>query len=117
MANIERIESRQRLSKATKTGGLVFLSGDVASDPSGDIQDQTRQVLKIIEDRLARCGSSKAHILYSQVWLSDISNFDKMNEVWDAWVPAGHSPARATVEAKLARPEYLIEVMAIATTI
>jgi enamine deaminase RidA (YjgF/YER057c/UK114 family) len=94
--------------------GTVYLAGQVADDPSEDTGGQTRQVLAAIDRLLAECGSDKTRILSAQIFLADIADFATMNAVWDAWVPAGHTPARATVESRLASPKYRVEVKVIA---
>ena len=102
------------MSKAVRYGDMVFLSGQVPDDSSADVAGQTRQVLAKIEAVLAEAGTDKSKILSAQIWLADIGTFEQMNAVWDAWVPAGHTPARATVEAKLAAPAYKVEIASIA---
>ena len=86
-------------------------SGQVASDPTADVKGQTEQILKQIDDLLEDGGATKKSILTATIYLADISTFAQMNEAWDAWVPEGMPPARATVEAKLAKPEYKVEIM------
>ncbi len=114
MPSIERIGVGPRMSEAVVFGDLVFLSGEVADDPSQDIAGQTRQVLAAIDDTLARAGTDKMKVLKANIWLADMADFAAMNSVWDAWVPQGHAPARATVEARLARPEFKVEIMVVA---
>jgi enamine deaminase RidA (YjgF/YER057c/UK114 family) len=98
------------MSQAVVHGDLVFLAGQVADDPSADVRGQTEQVLRKIDRLLAETGSDKTKILSATVWLADIATFDEMNSVWDPWVAQGHAPARACVEAKLARPQYKVEI-------
>ncbi|MBN9461144.1 MAG: RidA family protein [Burkholderiales bacterium] len=111
---IERLHAGPRMSEAVIHNGIVYLAGQVADDPSADVGAQTRQVLAAIDRLLAEAGSDRTCILQAQVFLADISDFAAMNAVWDAWVPAGHAPARATVEARLASPEYRVEIKVIA---
>lgn len=111
---IERLHAGPRMSEAVIHNGVVYLAGQVADDPSADVGAQTRQVLAAIDRLLAEAGSDRTCILQAQVFLADISDFAAMNAVWDAWVPAGHAPARATVEARLASPEYRVEIKVIA---
>src|SRR5450432_267045 len=85
---------------------LVYLAGQVAEDATADIGAQARSVLKRIDALLAEVGTDKSHILSATIYLADITDFPLMNAVWDAWVPQGHTPARATVEASLANPAY-----------
>lgn len=108
---IQRIDAGQRMSEASIHNGIVYLAGQVAEDASAGIEEQTRQVLAAIDDLLARAGSNKARILRAQIFLADINDFAGMNAAWDAWVPAGHAPARATVEAKLAKPAWKVEIV------
>ncbi len=116
---ITRIDPGKRLSAAVvhadpATGGLVFLSGQVADNGKADVKGQTEEVLRKIDGLLAKAGTSKAKLLSAQIFLSDIRNFAAMNQVWDAWMDAHNPPARATVEARLANPELLVEIMAVA---
>ena len=111
---ITRIESGKRMSQAVAYGNLVCLAGQVAQDPSADVPGQTRQILGEIDRLLAAAGSDKTKILSATIYLADIATFAQMNGEWDVWVPQGHLPARATVEAKLAAPEYKVEIQVIA---
>ena len=108
---IQRIDPGPRLSQAVIHNGIAYLAGVVPDDPSADISSQTRQVLSTIDSLLARAGSDKTKILRAEIFLTSMSDFAAMNEQWIAWVPAGQTPARATVEAKLARPDYKIEIV------
>ena len=109
--SIERMQMGKRMSEVAVFQNTVYLAGQVADDTSQDITGQTRQVLAAIERLLADAGSDKAHILRCQIYLSDIANFDGMNLAWDEWVETGHAPARATVEARLAKPGWLVEMV------
>lgn len=102
------------MSEAVIHNGVVYLAGQVAEDPSADVAAQTSQVLAAIDRLLAEAGSDRTRILQAQVFLADIGDFAAMNAVWDAWVPAGHTPARATVEARLAAPQYRVEIKIVA---
>ena len=93
---------------------VAWLAGQVAADPAADITGQARSVLGQIDTLLAEIGSDKTQILSATIYLPDIKDFAAMNAVWDAWVPQGHTPARATVEAKLASPAYKIEIQIVA---
>ena len=108
---IKRIEAGRRMSQASIHNGIVYLAGQVAEDANADIEGQTRQVLTAIDALLAQAGSDKTRILSCQIYISDMANFPGMNEVWDAWVVPGHTPPRATVEAKLANPACLVEIV------
>jgi enamine deaminase RidA (YjgF/YER057c/UK114 family) len=107
---IDRIETSTRMSKIVKHNGTAYLCGQVGT--AGDsVADQTRQCLEKIESLLKQAGSSPDKILQAIIWLADMKDFAEMNEVWDAWVPAGHAPARACGEAKLARPDLTVEII------
>lgn len=114
MPAIERIKPTQRMSAAVVHGDTIYLAGQVADDPSKDVADQTRQILAKIDSLLASAQSDKRHILSANVWLADIATYDEMNAVWDAWVAKDAPPARATVESKLAKPEYKVEIALVA---
>ncbi len=112
--NITRHDQSAILSQAVEHGGTVYLAGIVARDLSKDIKGQTREVLGEIDRLLAKCGSSKSKVLQCHIWVTDIRNRAPMNEVWAEWVDKNHLPARACVEAKLADPNALVEIMVIA---
>jgi len=112
--SIKRLHVGARMSEAVVHNGTIYLAGQVAEDPSQDVAGQTRQILEAIDRLLGECGSDKTRILSAQIFLADIADFKAMNGVWDAWVPAGHTPARATVESKLAAPKYLVEIKVVA---
>jgi enamine deaminase RidA (YjgF/YER057c/UK114 family) len=112
--SITRIKPGPRMSKAVIHGNTVYLAGNVANDFSGDVAEQTRQTLANIDSTLAEAGTDKSNLLSAQVWVTHMSSFAEMNEVWDAWVSPGNTPARACVEARLARPSILVEIMVIA---
>lgn len=111
---IKRVHPGKRLSDAVVHGSTIYLAGQVASDPTADIGGQARDVLAQIDRILGELGSSKARLLSATIYLADMADYAAMNAVWDAWVPKSDLPARATVEAKLARPEFKIEIQAIA---
>ncbi len=111
---IKRLESGPRMSQAVVHGNTVYLAGQVADDPSVEVAGQTRQVLASIDKLLAAAGSDKTRILSATIYLANIGTFAQMNSEWDAWVPQGHTPARATVEARLAAPQYKVEIQVIA---
>jgi enamine deaminase RidA (YjgF/YER057c/UK114 family) len=111
---IKRLHVGPRMSEAVIHNGTIYLAGQVADDPGQDIAGQTRQILAAIDRLLAEAGSDKTRILSAQIFLADIGDFAAMNGVWDAWVPAGATPARATVEAKLATPRYRVEIKIVA---
>lgn len=109
--SIQRFDVGTRMSEMAVHQGVVYLAGQVAEDASADIRGQTGQVLAAVDALLARAGSDKMRILRAQIYLADLADFAAMNEVWEAWVPAGNAPPRATVQAALARPEWRIEVV------
>lgn len=111
---IQRFDVGARLSEMAIYNGTVYLAGQVPEDPTLDIEGQTRQVLAAIDALLARAGTDKTKLLMVQIFLVDLADFAGMNRVWDAWVPAGHAPPRATVQAALATPGWKIEVVATA---
>lgn len=117
MGNITHINVGPRVSGAVVHGNLVYVSGQVAIETDGaGVAAQTADILAQIETLLARAGSDKSRLLSVSVWLADIGTFAQMNTVWDAWVAGINPPARATVEARLAAPQYLVEIAAIAAT-
>jgi len=114
MSRIERINPGKIYSEAVDYHGFVFLRGMTAKDITQDIKGQTAQILAQIDAALEERGTDKTRILSAQIWLSDITLRDAMNEVWTAWVPPGEAPARACVESRLAAPNMLVEIMVIA---
>ncbi|SDL67506.1 RidA family protein [Paracoccus chinensis] len=110
MADIKRIECGTRMSEAVIHNGVVYLAGQVGN-PGESVADQTREVLAQVDRLLAEAGTDKTRILKAQIWMADIADFAEMNAIWDAWVPQGNCPARATGEAKLATPDYKVEVI------
>jgi enamine deaminase RidA (YjgF/YER057c/UK114 family) len=111
---IKRLQSGLRMSQAVIHGDTVYLAGQVATDPSADVAGQTRQILGEIDRLLAEAGTDKTRVLSATIYLADIGTFAQMNSVWDTWVPAGNTPARATVEARLAAPAYKVEIQVVA---
>ena len=112
---IERHDIGPRMSKAVVHGNTVYLAGIVADNPKGkSTAEQTKSILGQIDVLLAKAGSDKTKLLSANIWITDMANFAEMNAVWDAWVAPGHTPARATVEAKLAAPDYKLEIMVVA---
>lgn len=116
VTRITRIAPGPRMSGAVVHRDTVYLSGHVSGDRSLGVAGQTRDILARIEQRLAECGSDKSRLLSVQIWLADIGTFEQMNEVYDEWVDHANPPTRATVEARLASPDYLVEISAIAAT-
>lgn len=106
--------SNQRMSQATVHNGTVYLAGQVAADASAGMRGQTEQILAGIDALLAQAGTAKDHLLSATIWVTDLAEFDQMNAAWDAWVAPGRPPVRACVEAKLAKPEWKVEIMVVA---
>lgn len=113
MSEIKRIGTGARMSAAVIHNGTIYLAGQVAA-PGASVTEQTKGALAEVDRLLAECGSDKTRILTAQIWLADMADFAEMNAVWDQWVPQGHTPGRATGEAKLATPDYLVEVIVVA---
>jgi len=111
---IKRYDTGKRMSQAVIYGGFAFLAGQVADDTSQDVKGQTAQILAKIDALLAKLGSDKTRILSASIWLASYTAYNDVNEVWDDWVPEGQAPARACVEAKLAFPQYTVEIGVIA---
>jgi enamine deaminase RidA (YjgF/YER057c/UK114 family) len=108
---VQRFDVGTRLSEMAAHNGVCYLAGQVAADGTQDITGQTRQVLAAVDSLLARAGTDKSQILMCQIFLADLADFPGMNAVWDAWVVPGHAPPRATVQARLAKPEWKVEVV------
>lgn len=113
--SIQRFDTGPRMSKAVVHGNTVYLAGIVANEPKGkSMTEQTKDILGQIDGFLAKAGTDKSKLLTANIWITDMANFAEMNAVWDAWVSPGNTPARATVEAKLATPDYKVEIMVVA---
>jgi enamine deaminase RidA (YjgF/YER057c/UK114 family) len=112
---IQRFETGPRMSQAVVHGDTVYLAGIVAKTTAGEsVTKQTQEILSIIDSHLAKAGSDKSKLLSATIYITDMKNFAEMNAVWDGWVSAGNTPARATVEVNLAGPQYGVEIMVIA---
>jgi enamine deaminase RidA (YjgF/YER057c/UK114 family) len=113
--SIERFETGPRMSQVVVHGNTVYLAGVVANNAKGEsVTKQTQDVLSIIDGHLAKAGTDKSKLLSATIYITDMATFAEMNAVWDGWVSPGNTPARATVEAKLAAPVYNVEIMVIA---
>ena len=108
---VQRFDVGARLSEMAVHNGVCYLAGQVAGDGSLGIVGQTHQVLAAIDALLARAGSDKSKLLMCQIFIKDLADFPAMNAVWEAWLPAGCAPPRATVQADLARPEWRVEMV------
>ena len=115
MSDIKRLTPGPRMSQAVIHGNTVYLAGQVAQQtPGASVAEQTRDIVAAIDRLLAEAGTSKERLLSATIWLADIAAFNEMNGVWDAWVAPGNTPARACVEAKLAAPQFTVEIGVIA---
>jgi enamine deaminase RidA (YjgF/YER057c/UK114 family) len=109
---IQRFETGPRMSQVVVHGNTVYLAGIVANKTAGEsVAKQTEEILSIIDGHLAKAGTDKSKLLTTTIYITDMKTFPEMNAVWDGWVSAGNTPARATVEAKLAAPQYKVEIM------
>jgi enamine deaminase RidA (YjgF/YER057c/UK114 family) len=108
---VQRFDVGTRLSEMTVHNGVCYLAGQVPADATQDMAGQTTQVLAAIDALLARAGSDKSKLLMCQIFITDLADFPAMNAVWEAWLPAGHAPPRATVVARLAKPEWRLEMV------
>ena len=112
---IQRFETGPRMSQVVVNGNTVYLAGVVAGKAAGkSVTEQTKEILSTIDGYLAQAGTDKSKLLSANIWITDMAKFAEMNAVWDAWVSPGNTPARATVEAKLASPDYVVEIMVVA---
>ncbi|WP_045728317.1 MULTISPECIES: RidA family protein [unclassified Xanthomonas] len=108
---IQRFDTGPRMSEMTVHNGVAYLAGQIADDASADIAGQTRQVLEAIDRLLALAATDKSRILRAEIYMTDLAEFAEMNKVWEAWVSPANTPARATVQAKLANPQWKIEIV------
>jgi len=114
---ITRLETKPRMSRIVKHNGVIYLCGQVCKDASQGITEQTSSMLEKVDELLTQAGSDKKHILSATIYVKDMNDFSQMNEVWDAWVPDGYAPARACVEAAMAREVLLVEISVVAAEI
>ena len=109
---IQRFDTGPRMSQVVVHGDTIYLAGVVANNAAGEsVTKQTQDVLATIDGHLTKAGSDKSKLLSATIYITDMKTFAEMNAVWDGWVSAGNTPARATVEAKLAAPQYNVEIM------
>jgi len=108
--SIQRINPGPRMSQAVVFGNMVYLAGQVGSVVETPAE-QTKTILANIDALLAEAGTSKSNVLKAEIWLSDMSHFAAMNEIWDAWIDPANPPARACGESKLATPDFDVEIM------
>jgi enamine deaminase RidA (YjgF/YER057c/UK114 family) len=114
---IERLETGQRMSRIVKHNGTIYLCGQVCKDATQGIKEQTSSMLEKVEDLLQQAGSNKDNILSATIYIKDMKYFADLNDVWDNWVPEGQAPARACVEASMARDALLVEISIVAAEI
>lgn len=112
--SIQRHITDQRLSEAVVVNGLIFLAGQVPTNEDADAQAQTENILAQVDALLANLGSDKSKIVDATIYITDLADYAAMNLAWDAWVPTGHAPARACVEARLANPNWKVEIKLVA---
>ena len=113
--SIQRFETGPRMSQVVVNGNTVYLAGVVANKAAGEsVTKQTQDILATIDSHLAKAGTDKSKLLSTNIYITDMKNFAEMNAVWDKWVSPGNTPARATVQAGLANPDYLVEIMVVA---
>ena len=115
--NIERMETKQRMSRIVKHNGVIYLCGQVCADATQDIAHQTQTMLDKVDSLLVQAGSDRKHMLSATIYLKTMDDFAKTNEVWDNWVPEGYAPARACVTADMAREALLVEISVVAAEI
>lgn len=108
---VQRFDVGTRLSEMAVHNGVCYLAGQVAADGSQDISGQSQQVLASIDALLGRAGTDKSKLLMVQIFIKDLADFPALNAVWEAWLPAGNAPPRATVQANLAKPEWRVELV------
>lgn len=111
---IERIETKQRMSRIVKHQGVIYLCGQVCADATKGITEQTQTMLDKVDVLLEQANSDREHILSATIYIKDMEYFQEMNAVWDNWVPEGHAPARACVTASMAREALLVEISVVA---
>ena len=108
---IQRFDANQRLAEMVAYNGVLYLAGQVPENTAADAYQQTKEVLTLIDALLAKANSDKSRILNAQIFLADMQDYTQMNQAWDEWVDSANPPARATVEAKLADPNWKVEIV------
>jgi enamine deaminase RidA (YjgF/YER057c/UK114 family) len=114
MTVIQRKETKQRMSRIVIHQGIIYLCGQVCADATQNIEHQTQTMLDKVDQLLLDAGSDRQHLLSATIYIKDMQDFQAMNTVWDSWIPEGHAPARACVQASMARPELLVEITVVA---
>jgi enamine deaminase RidA (YjgF/YER057c/UK114 family) len=111
MAEIKRLHSGKRISRAVIHNGIVYLAGIIALKKHGQsVTEQTRDILALVDRLLADAGTDKTRLLTTTVWLADMRRAEEFNLVWDEWVPDGEAPARSTVEGRMTSPEHAVKI-------
>ncbi len=111
MSRILRTGATETLARAVEYHGFVFTQGCVARDATLDLRGQVSDVLAQLDELLEQHGTDNTRLLQAQIWLKRIEDRPAMNEIWSAWLPEGAAPARAVVQAELADPRWLVEIM------
>lgn len=114
VSNIQRLETKPRMSRVVIHQGTIYLCGQVAKDANQGIEEQTQTMLDKVDELLLAAYSDREHLLSATIYIKDMQDFAAMNQVWDNWIPAGHAPARACVQASMARAELLVEISVVA---
>ena len=111
---MQRQDTKPRMSRVVIHNETIYLCGQVCKDATKDIAEQTATMLEKVDELLLQSGTDREHLLSATIYVRDMKDFAAMNAVWDAWVPEGYAPARACVEARMARPELLVEISVVA---
>ncbi len=114
MSDIQRIGGSRRFSAITIHNGTVYLAGQVSQLTEGGIAEQSTDVFSKVDALLAEAGTDKSRVLSVQIWLKSMADYAGLNDVWDSWIDSGNPPVRVCVEAPMAKPSYLIEVLVLA---
>jgi len=112
--SIQRQDTKPRMSRVVIHNETIYLCGQVCKDATEGVTEQTATMLEKVDELLLQAGSDREHLLSATIYVRDMKDFSAMNAVWDAWVPEGYAPARACVEARMARPELLVEISVVA---
>jgi len=116
MSKVKRMETSERMSKIVIHNNTVYLCGQVGAEGEGpsSMTRQTETMLDRVDSLLEQAGSGRDLILSATIYVRDMKDFAEMNGVWDNWIPTGCAPARACVEARMARPDLLVEISVVA---
>ncbi|WFF38683.1 RidA family protein [Moraxella nasibovis] len=111
MNQITKLDSNETITEIAVYNGVAYLAGQVPDDDSLDIVGQTREVLANIDKALAKAGTDKSKLLTAQVFIKDLNDFDKFNAEYKTWIQGFVPPTRATVQANLVNPKWLVEIV------